>query len=236
MHASTTGLTRSCTLAISLCLMWAGLIAPFSSARAETVVCDAATISVTAADMKAEEMIKAVGTTCGIRMVVRGDLFTEDVFSLQFENMPLRAGLDRVLRTLKIPNYMLNFAGTGTNRRVVEILLVGKGGGERELTPAAAPAVVESKNSPNPAAKAKPQAEKTPAAAGEKTAPEEARDEELQEKYRDILDEVLDAHFENEDNIDPAIVLEMYKQALPENMRDNIPEDVLEELELMAEE
>jgi hypothetical protein len=219
-----------------MCLVWTGLlIAPASTVRAETVVCDAATISVNAADMKAEDLIKAVGTSCGIRMVLRGELFTEDVFSLQFENMPVRAGLDRVLRTLKIPNHMLNFAGTGPHRRVVEILLVGKGGGERELTPAASTAVPEIKSAPKKPAQAPPQTGKPPEEGSEKTPEEEAADDERQEKFMDLLDKVIDEHFENEDDINPEQVLEMYRQALPEDMRNNIPAEVLEEVELLGE-
>lgn len=236
MRADTTGLTRSCTLAIAMCLMWAGLlIAPVSSVLAETVVCDAATLSVNAAELKAEDLIKALGTSCSIRMVLRGELFTDDVFSLQFENMPVRAGLDRVLRTLKISNYMLNFAGTGTQRRVVEILLVGKGGGERELTPAAPLAVPEIRPEAAQLSPAQPQTEPAPEEAAEKTEQEQEEEDELQEKFMDLLEEILDEHFDNEDDIDPELVLQEYKQRLPEDMRYNIPEEVFEELELLSE-
>lgn len=236
MHVDTTGLTRSCTLAIAMCLVWAGLlIAPLESVCAETVVCDETTLSVNAADMKAEDLVKAVGTSCGIRMVLRGELFTDDVFSLQFENMPLRAGLDRVLRSLKISNHMLNFAQTGPHKRVVEILLVGKGGGERELTPAAPPPVPEIRPEATQPSPGQPQTEPAPEAAAEKTEQEQEEEDELQEKFMDLLEEILDEHFDNEDDIDPESVLQEYKQRLPEDMRDNIPAEVFEELELLAE-
>ncbi len=235
MPAATTDRARSRATAAALCLVWACLLLSISSARAETVVCDASTISVNAADMKAEELIKAVGTSCGIRMVVRGELFNDDVFSLQFESMPVRAGIDRVLRTLKIPNHMLNFAGTGPSRRIVEILLVGKGGGERELTPAASPAVPAIKPDPKKPAQPQPQAKAEPEPGAEKTARQEAAEDERQEKYMDLLDKVLDEHFENEENINPEQVLEMYRQALPEDMRDNIPAEVMEEVEQLGE-
>ena len=44
---------------------------------AETVVCDATTIAVNATDMKAEDLLKAVGEACGIKVVLHGEVFTE---------------------------------------------------------------------------------------------------------------------------------------------------------------
>jgi len=222
------------------------LMAPAAPAPAGTVVCDATTISVSAADMKAEDLIKEIGTACGVRMVARGEVFDDEVFSLQFENMPLRDGLERVLRTLDIPNHMLRFAGTEADKRLVEIYLVGEKGGERELTGGEPPA-----EAPKPRARPKPPprprptpkaAKPQPAAQAALTPAEQAAleqqeelEEELEEKYIDLLDEIIDEQFENEEEISAERLLETYRQALPEDMRNNIPAEVLEEIELLSD-
>ena len=84
--------------------------------------------------MKAEDLLKAIGEACGIKVVLRGEVFTEDSFSVQFENMPIRTGLERILRVVNLPNHMMHFEETDSRKRVREIDLIGKGGGERQLT------------------------------------------------------------------------------------------------------
>ncbi len=250
MHAHRQGLHRNgCRTLLALCLVFAGLsIVPVQQASAETVVCDEATLTVNAADMKAEDLIKEIGSACGIRMMLRGEVFTDDVFSVQFDNMPIRAGLDRILRTVNIPNHMLHFAENNGHTRVVEITLIGEKGGERELTAGTFSAEQKPRTAPvqsaprlNPAdtvlnTEPPAQAETLlPDPATAKTALELQREEELQEKFIDLLDEILDEHFENEDDIDTERVLQEYKQRLPEDMRDSIPAEVFEELELLSD-
>jgi hypothetical protein len=109
------------------------------AALAQTVTCDEATLSVTAVDVKAEDLIKAVGNECGIKMVARGEVFTEDVFSVRFESMPVRTGVERILRVVNVPNHMMYFEEAGPQKRLKEIILVGQKGGERELTAGTAP-------------------------------------------------------------------------------------------------
>jgi hypothetical protein len=110
-----------------------------STASAQTVTCNETSLSVNAADIKAEDLIKAIGNECAIKIIIRGEVFTEDVFSVRFENLPVRTGIERILRVVNIPNHMLHFEETAGRKRLIEIDLVGKKGGERQLTPGTAP-------------------------------------------------------------------------------------------------
>jgi hypothetical protein len=218
------------------------------SAQAETVVCDETTISVSAENLKAEELITAVGNACEIKMMLIGELFTDDTFSVQFEDMALRPGLDRILRVLNIPNHLLHFKKINGKARVVEISLIGDGGREQELTPGPEPAsakkpaaVKKRADSPKrtPPQEAPPKQEEEAAALAEqpqkgeeKQTEEDEEQEELIEKLYDIVEEQYDA----EEDPDQAAVKELVQQALPPEMNGQIPEEILEELEDLAEE
>ncbi len=128
------GLIQHCLKIIAVLSISAGMPA-IPCALAETVTCDETALSVSAIDIKAEDLIKAIGNECGIKMVLRGEVFTEDVFSVQFENMPIRTGLERILRVVNIPNHMMHFEQTAGYNRVIEVDLIGKKGGEHQLTP-----------------------------------------------------------------------------------------------------
>lgn len=224
------------------------------SAQAKTVVCDETTISVSAENMKAEELITAVGNACEIKMVLIGELFTDDTFSVQFEDMALRPGLDRILRVLNIPNHLLHFKKINDKTRVVEISLIGDGGREQELTPG-----------PEPASAKKPAAVKKPADSPKRTPPQtapskqeeeaaalaeqpqdgqavqseqsaEQQQEEKEEELIEQLYDIVEEHYENVEDPDPAAVKELLRKALPPEMDGRIPEEILEELEDLAEE
>ena len=215
MNAPRTGLKRHyCTIITALAFGVGLHTAP--CALAETVVCDETTLSVNAADMTAEDLLKAIGEACAIKVVLRGEVFTEDTFSVQFENMPIRTGLERILRVVNIPNHMMHFADTDSRKRIREIDLIGKKGGERQLTSGEPSAEPQRPN--RQSRQTQPQTEKTKL--------KQQQDDEQQEKAIELMDEILDAQTEDGNEPDPAEVQEMLRQALPEEMRGQIPADV----------
>jgi len=217
---------RHCIKIIAVLAFCAGLSAT-QSTLAETVICDETTLSVNASNISAEDLLKAVGETCGIRMLLRGEVFTDDVFSVQFETMPVRTGLERVLRVLNIPNHMMHFEESTNLKRVIQVDLIGKKGGERQLTPGSQPATPDQANSQPPSKNKKAPLDIA------KTELEQQQEEERQEKIIEQFEEILD---EQPENPDPDKVMELLQQALPEEMQGQIPEEVLEELEELTEE
>ncbi len=203
---------------IAILALYAGLPAA-QCTLAETVVCDETTLSVSASDMSAEDLLKAVGEACGIRMLLRGEVFTDDVFSVQFETMPVRTGLERILRVVNIPNHMMHFEETARGKRIKQVDLIGKKGGERQLTTGTPPA--KTKKGPDYTAK---------------TELGQQQEEERQEKIIEQFEEILDEQLEKGNKPNRAKMLEMLQQALPEEMQGQIPEEVLEELEELTEE
>ena len=154
-------------------------------------------------------------------MVLRGEVFTEDTYSAQFENMPIRTGLERILRVVNLPNHMMHFEESNGRNRLREIDLVGKKGGERQLTSGEPRAVPERPN--RPSRKNQPQTEKP----GLK----QQQEEEQREKAIELMDEILDAQTEQGNTPAPAEVPEMLQQAPPLEMRGQIPADMSRELE-----
>lgn len=224
MNAPRTGLKRRyCTIITALAFGVGLHTAP--CALAETVVCDGTTLSVNAADIKAEDLLKAIGEACAIKVVLRGEVFTEDTFSVQFENMPVRTGLERILRVVNIPNHMMHFEETDCRTRVREIDLIGTKGGERQLTTGEPDAQPQRPN--RQSRQTQPQTEKTNL--------KQQQDDEQQEKAIELMDEILDAQTEGGSEPDPAEVQEMLQQAHPEDIQGQIPADVLQGLEQLPE-
>lgn len=224
MKVHHTGFSRNCIKIIAVLAFCTGLhTAP--CALAETVVCDETTLSVNAADMKAEDLLRAIGEACGIKIVVRGDVFTEDSFSVQFENMPVRTGLERILRVVNLPNHMMHFEETNSRKRVREINLIGKKGGERQLTSGEPGG--EPKRPDRQSRKNQPQTEKP----GLRQQPEEAQ----QEKAIELMDEILEEQTEDGNTSDPADVPEMPRQTLPEETPGQLPADEPQGLEQLPE-
>jgi hypothetical protein len=212
MKEHRTGFSRHCSKIVAV-LAFSAVLHTAPCTLAETVVCDETTLSVTAADMKAEDLLKAVGETCGIKIVVRGDVFTEDTYSVQFENMPIRTGLERILRVVNLPNHMMHFEEANSRKRVREIDLVGKKGGERQLT--SGEPSVEPKRPDRQTRNSQPQTEKPGLG--------QHQEEELQEKAIELMDEILDAQTEDANKPEPAEVPEMPRQELPEETPGQIP-------------
>lgn len=232
MKTHRTGFRCSCIKIIAVPAFCASLlIAP--CALAETITCDETTLSVNVTDIKAEDLIKAVGNECGIKIVLRGEVFTEDVFSVQFQNMPIRTGLERILRVVNIPNHMMHFEETNSLNRLTEVDLIGEKGGERQLTSGAPP--VAPKQAVRQSRQARPQTKK-PQRTSKKTELTQEQEEEQQEKVMELLEDILDTQSEDGEEPDPTEVKEMLQEALPEEMQGQIPAEVLEALEQLNEE
>ena len=210
-----TGFSHRCINIIAV-LAFSALLHTAPCALAETVVCDETTLSVNAADIKAEDLLKAIGEACGIKIVVRGDVFTEDSFSVQFEKMPIRTGLERILRVVNLPNHMMHFEETNSRKRVREINLIGKKGGERQLT----------SGEPGGEPKRPDRQPRLTQPQTEKPGLEQQQEEEQGEKATELMDEILDAQTEDGNRPDPAEVPEMPRQTLPEEMPGQIQADV----------
>ena len=219
MKVRRTGFTRHCIKIIAV-LAFSAVLHTAPCALAETVVCDETTLSVNAADMKAEDLLKAIGEACGIKVVLRGEVFTDDTFSVQFENMPVRTGLERILRVVNLPNHMMHFEETNGRTRVREINLIGKKGGERQLTSGEPSS--EPKRPDRQSRHAHPQTQKTGLG--------QQQEEEQQEKAVELMDEILDAPTEDGSKPAPAEVPEMPRQTLPEKIPGQIPAGVPKDL------
>jgi len=215
--------SRHC-IKIIAALAFGAVLQTAPSTLAETVVCDATTIAVNATDMKAEELLKAVGEACGIKVMLHGEVFTDDSFSVQFENMPIRTGLERILRVVKLPNHMIHFAETGSSKRVREIDLVGKGGGERQLTSGETPEQVSPRSQPALPPSGQP--------TNRTSKPGLAKP---QEKVIELLDEVMNEQTGAGKEPAPDEAIEIPRQELPEEMQGQIPEDVPPDLEQQPE-
>lgn len=65
----------------------------------------------------------------------------------------------------------------------------------------------------------------------------EEQHEEQVEKLSDRLDEIIDEYYEDDDaeELDRYMLLERLQEGLPEHVRDNLPEEVIEEIEWWTE-
>jgi hypothetical protein len=225
MKARHMNLTRHfCTVLIALAIS-AGIAAAAPYALAQTVTCDETVLSVNATNIKAEDLIKAIGNECGIKIVLRGELFTEDVFSVRFENMPIRTGLERILRVVNIPNHMIHFEAVFGRHRVIEVDLIGKKGGERQLTP-------EEDQISQPAPE---EAEKRPEHK-KKRGPNQRRKDRQQKKPMTLPEETEESQHEEGKKPNRDELRETLQQELPVEMQGQIPEEELDKMEQLTDE
>src|SRR5512136_1244773 len=105
-----------------------------------SVKCAGGLMSVQARDMRPEELMKELGEKCAIKIILYGDVFTDAPVSVQIKQAPMRQGVQRVLRLSNIKNFLMHFAEGEQKARLVQLDLIGKKGGQRELTSGAAPA------------------------------------------------------------------------------------------------
>ena len=207
----------------------------------DMVSCADGMLRIDAANVKAEDLIRDIGDKCGIKIVVFGEAFDEKPIGVKFQQQPMRKGIQRVLRVANMSNFVLHFDNNTASPRIVELDIMGKKGGERQLTSGTgrpvsspAPVPVPSPGSPAPApAKA---AEK--AVAGEKrddkkappADPKEIVSDKTQQEFMKVMDEMMKAQEAGEEP-DPAEVLRIFKEVVPPEIRSQIPPDVLKEIE-----
>ncbi len=132
-------------------------------------------------NVKPEDLIRDIGDKCGIKIVVFGEAFDDKPIGVKFQQMPVRMGIQRVLRIANMPNFVLHFDNS-TSPRIVELDLMGKKGGERQLTsgagrpapsgPASAPA---STPASVPASVKAPEKQDAPDKRAEKKTPSRSR-------------------------------------------------------------
>lgn len=200
----------------------------------EIVSCSNGFLRIDAKDIRPEDLIKEIGEKCGIKIVVFGEAFTDTPVSMKFQKMPLRKGIERVLRVINVPNFLLHFDNTDNDSRIAELDLIGKKGGEKHLTAgsriaATTTTTVTGRNEPP-----KQDAQQPPDRREQK---KEAKTElskedtgKMQENFLKIMDEVL-KNQEGGDEPDPGEILKLFKEAVPPEMKDQIPPEVMEELE-----
>jgi hypothetical protein len=183
-------------------------------------------LSINAKEVRAEDLMKEIGEKCGIKIVVIGEVFSEVPVNLQLKNKPIRKGIERVLRVANISNYLMHFDDGDNGSRLVELDLIGKKGGEKYLTEGL---------SNNP---------KSPASITQKDAAilkkldnslkNQTNDQDkakIQENFLKIMNEVLNSKMGEGEEPDPEEILRLFKEVVPPEMKDQIPPEVLEELE-----
>jgi hypothetical protein len=184
-------------------------------------------LTVDAKEIRPEDLMKEIGEKCGIKIVVLGEVFSEVPVSLKFQKMPARMGIERVLRMASIQNYIMHFENGNKSSRVVEIDLIGKKGGEKYLTEGAS-----LKNKTRPSKRSTDRRKKGKTV---KTAIDKDEAEKIQENFLNIMDEVLKTQLEGGEEPDPAEILKLFKEVVPEEMKDQIPPEVMEELERLEQ-
>jgi hypothetical protein len=187
-------------------------------------------MSVQARDMRPEDLMKELGEKCAIKIVLYGDVFPDFQMSVQFHQVPVRQAIERILRLAKIKNYLTHFGETAEDRdRVVQLDLIGKKGGQRQLTSGSfpnvrrqiaeqtQPAAVDSRSNPVPPQKGREDAER------------------MQQNFLNMMDQILEQKFEKGEEPDPAAILQLFNDMVPPEMRDKIPPEILEQMEKLKE-
>jgi len=150
--------------------------------------------------------------------------------SVQFRQVPVRQGVERILRLAKIKNYLTHFSESGENRdRIVQLDLIGKKGGQRQLTGGLFPGLQ------------KPLSEQIQTNTGDmqpKTVPPQMGKEDaerMQQNFLNMMDQILEQKFEKGEEPDPAAILQLFNDMVPPEMRDKIPPEILEQMEKLKE-
>jgi hypothetical protein len=208
----------------------------------EMVSCTDGMLKIDAPTIKPEDLVRDIGDKCGIKIVVFGEAFDDKPIGVKFQKMPVRMGIQRVLRIANMPNFVLHF-DSSTRHRIVELDIMGKKGGERQLTSGAArPASSSPASAPAPASKpasvassAKGPEKSAPAVKSDDkksstTDPKELFSDKAQEDFMKVMDEMMQAQ-ESGEEPDPAEVLRIFNEVVPQEVRDQIPPDVLKEIQ-----
>ena len=183
-------------------------------------------LSIDAKEIRPEDLFKEIGEKCGIKVVVYGEVFSEVPVSLKFQDMPVRNGIERVLRMTDISNHLMHFEEADNGSRIIEINLIGEKGGEKHLTPGSS---LRSQSRERKLTKDTLKNRQKKNAPKDQLQKNEAM--KLQENFLNIMDEILNTQLEKGEEPDPAEILRLFKGVVPPEMKDQIPPEVLEELE-----
>jgi hypothetical protein len=187
-------------------------------------------MSVQARDMRPEELMKELGEKCAIKIILYGDVFTDAPVSIQFHQVPVRQGVERILRMAKIKNYLTHFAETEQDRdRIVQLDLIGKKGGQRELTQGSYPNLRKQLTEEIKTTPENNQPRAVPPQMGKDDA------ERIQQNFLNMMDQILEQKFEKGEEPDPAAILQLFNDMVPPEMRDKIPPEILEQMEKLKE-
>jgi hypothetical protein len=210
----------------------------------DMISCVDGMLKVDAPTVKPEDLVRDIGDKCGIKIVVFGEAFDDKPIGVKFQQMPVRMGIQRVLRIANMPNFVLHFDNS-PRPRIIELDLMGKKGGERQLTsgagrPASSGPASTPTSVPAPASAAGPSSAKAP---GKSVAPDKRDDkktpapdpkdvisDKAQEEFMRVMDDMMKAQ-ESGEEPDPAEVLRIFNQVVPQEIRDQIPPDVLKEIQ-----
>jgi len=192
----------------------------------EIVVFSNGLLNINAKEIRLEDLMKEIGEKCGIKIVVYGKVFSEVPIGLRFQNMPVRKGIERVLRLAHISNYLMHFEDGEYGSRIAEIDLIGKRGGEKYLTEGS-----PVKPKPRERGRTKDSSKKRRKKEALKNQVEKEDAREIQENFLSIMDEILNYQLEEGGEPDPAEILRLFKEVVPPEMKDQISPEVLEELE-----
>ncbi|MEI6125549.1 MAG: hypothetical protein WCQ99_03250 [Pseudomonadota bacterium] len=199
----------------------------------ELVSCASGLLRIEAKDIRPEDLMKEIGEKCGIKVIVIGEAFAETPVSLKFKKMPVRRGIERALRVINVSNFLLHFDDTdNTTSRIVELDLIGKKGGEKHLTAGTPRTTTSIPGKPDPVKKESQENQnKRDEKKAVKTEIAKENPEKMQENFLKIMDEVMKTQAEGDEEPDPTEILKLFKEAVPQEMRDQIPPEVMEELE-----
>jgi hypothetical protein len=187
-------------------------------------------LSVQARDLKPEDLMKELGEKCAIKIVLYGDVFSDIPVSMQFHQVPVRQGIERILRTVRIKNYLTHFGESGEDRdRIVQLDLIGKKGGQRELTRGSNPLVQKQIPEQIKATAEENKQKAVPPQMGKDDA------ERMQQNFLNMMDQILEQKFEKGEEPDPAAILQLFNDMVPAEMRDKIPPEILEQMEKLKE-
>lgn len=195
-----------------------------------SVKCAGGLMSVQARDMRPEELMKELGEKCAIKIVLYGDVFSDAPVSVQFHKVPVRQGVERILRMAKIKNHLTHFAETDEDRdRIVQLDLIGKKGGQRELTQGSYPNLRKQLSEQIKTTPENNQPRVMPPQMGKDDA------ERMQQNFLNMMDQILEQKFEKGEEPDPAAILQLFNDMVPPEMRDKIPPEILEQMEKLKE-
>jgi len=239
--------TNKAILIIVLCAALCSGSAGFARAQgdeaggSDMVTCADGKIQIDAPNIKPEDLMRDIGDKCGIKIVVFGEAFEDKPIGVKFQQVPVRMGIQRVLRIANMPNFVLHFDNNTASPRIVELDIMGKKGGERQLTTGAgrtaSPATVSAPAPAVPPVQAPAKAPEKGAAQDKRTdnkppviEPKDIASDKTQEDFMKVMDEMMKAQ-ESGEEPDPAEVLRIFKEVVPPEIRNQIPADVLKEIE-----